>query len=131
MDCIFCKIVSGEIPCAKIYESEKVLAFLDISPLSVGHTLVIPKFHGEKLHEIPDEYLIEILPLLKKIALVQDFKDYNLLQNNGIRAHQAVNHVHFHIIPKNESVGLKMEWNPIKQSSETLNKLAEKLKSKI
>ncbi|OLS21618.1 MAG: HIT-like protein [Candidatus Heimdallarchaeota archaeon LC_3] len=131
MDCIFCKIVSGEIPCSKIYESDNLIAFLDISPLSIGHTLVIPKFHSEKLHELPDEYLIEILPLLKKIAIALNIKDYNLLQNNGARAHQAVNHMHFHIIPKTESHGLKIEWDPIIQSSEELKNLAEKLINKI
>ncbi|MHA1984684.1 MAG: HIT domain-containing protein, partial [Candidatus Hodarchaeales archaeon] len=67
MDCIFCKIIAGDIPCLKVFENDKILAFLDIQPLSKGHTLVIPKVHGVKLHDIPDEYLLDVLPVLKKL----------------------------------------------------------------
>ncbi|CEO59859.1 Putative Remark: Hnt1 from S. cerevisiae interacts with the cyclin dependent kinase Kin28 [Penicillium brasilianum] len=96
--CIFCKIIKGDIPSFKIFESDKVFAFLDIQPLSRGHALVIPKFHGAKLTDIPDEDLLEILPVAKKIALASGATDFNILQNNGSIAHQVVEHVHFHMV---------------------------------
>ncbi|CCC12174.1 unnamed protein product [Sordaria macrospora k-hell] len=89
-NCIFCKIVKGEIPCYKLVETEKTLAFLDIQPLSRGHALVIPKHHGEKLTDIPDDSLTELLPIAKKLALASGAANYNILQNNGKLAHQEV-----------------------------------------
>ncbi|MHA1989820.1 MAG: HIT family protein [Candidatus Hodarchaeales archaeon] len=131
MDCIFCKIIAGEIPCSKVFENDKVLAFLDIQPLSKGHTLVIPKVHGVKLHDIPDEYLVDVLPVMKKLAIALGVDNYNLLQNNGPRAHQAVDHAHFHIIPKIDSQGLGIRWEPMKQDSKELSSLAEEIRKKI
>ena len=84
---------TGDIPSFKLYESEKVLAFLDIQPLSKGHALVIPKAHGAKLTDIPDDQLAEILPVVKKLLLATGASDYNVLQNNGRIAHQEVDHV--------------------------------------
>ncbi len=133
LDCIFCKIVQGEIPSAKIFENDQVLAFLDINPLSKGHCLIIPKTHAEKLHELPDEPLREILVVAKKIALALNVSDYNVLQNNGSRAGQVVKHAHFHLIPKTEDGrGLNFSWNPHgKPSNEELNQLAEDIRKKI
>ncbi|KAL2255140.1 hypothetical protein VTK26DRAFT_4026 [Humicola hyalothermophila] len=91
--CIFCKIIKGEIPCFKLFESDKTLAFLDINPLSRGHALVIPKVHGEKLTDIPDDHLTEILPVAKKLVTATGAQEYNILQNNGKGAHQEVGHV--------------------------------------
>ncbi|MCJ1285731.1 Adenosine 5'-monophosphoramidase [Xylographa opegraphella] len=96
--CIFCKIIKGEIPSFKLFESPHILAFLDINPLSRGHALVIPKHHGEKLTDIPDEQLREILPVTKKLVLATGAENYNILQNNGRIAHQVVDHVHFHMV---------------------------------
>ncbi|KAJ3119278.1 Adenosine 5'-monophosphoramidase, partial [Nowakowskiella sp. JEL0407] len=87
--CIFCKIIKGQIPSHKIYDSNLVYAFLDIGPLSKGHALVIPKFHTQFMHEVPDDALAEILPVAKKIAKVVGGENYNILQNNGRLAHQA------------------------------------------
>lgn len=130
--CIFCKIVKGEIPSFKLFESDKVLAFLDINPLSRGHTLVIPKYHGEKLTDIPDEHLIEILPVVKKLVSATGVKDCNILQNNGRIAHQEVNHVHFHMIPKpNTLEGLSLLWHQQPTDMEKLAKLLEEMKARI
>ena len=93
--CLFCKIIRSEIPCHKVLETEGILAFLDINPLSKGHLLLIPKYHGEKLHNIPDAYLSELLPSAKKLipslfpGEKEDAFQYNLLQNNGKWAHQV------------------------------------------
>jgi histidine triad (HIT) family protein len=112
---IFSKILRGEIPCHKIYEDEFVFAFLDIGPLSRGHTLVIPKQAVARVDQLSDETAAAIgraLPrLCRAVMQVSGTQDYNILQNNGAAAHQAVFHVHFHIIPKpdNES-GLGIGW---------------------
>ncbi|KAL2117552.1 hypothetical protein VTJ04DRAFT_7212 [Mycothermus thermophilus] len=130
--CIFCKIIKGEIPCFKLFESDKTLAFLDINPLSRGHCLVIPKTHGEKLADIPDDYLTEILPIAKKLAIATQANEYNILQNNGRGAHQEVPHVHFHMIPKpNVHEGLGISWPAQKTDMDKLKALAEEIKTKI
>ena len=112
---IFDKILSGEIPSHKIYEDDQVYAFLDIGPLSVGHTLVIPKERKAKLHELSDDSAAAIGRVLPRIAravlAATGATDYNVLQNNGAPAHQAVFHVHFHIIPKTPAGGLGVVWN--------------------
>ncbi|KAF1973427.1 HIT-like protein [Bimuria novae-zelandiae CBS 107.79] len=132
MSCIFCKIIKGEIPSLKLFESEKTLAFLDIGPLSKGHSLIIPKFHGAKLHDIPDDQLAEVLSVTKKIALAQGVQNYNILQNNGRIAHQEVDHVHFHLIPKpNETEGLGITWPTKEANKGELAKLVEEIRSKM
>ncbi|KAI9507172.1 HIT-like protein [Russula earlei] len=118
--CLFCKIIRGEIPSLKLIETSLSYSFLDINPLARGHALVIPKYHAEKLHELPDEYLADALPVAKKIAIAQGSENYNLLQNNGSIAHQFVGHVHFHVIPKpsdSDEEGLGVIW-PHKTPSE-------------
>lgn len=102
LDCIFCKIVKGEIPSYKIYEDDKVLAFLDINPYSNGHTLIIPKEHTLDISTIPNDTLNHILTVAKDIAKNVTSKlnapGYTLIQNNGFV--QEVKHFHLHIIPK-------------------------------
>ena len=115
MSTIFSKIISGEIPCHKVYEDAHVLAFLDINPLSRGHTLVIPKEEAAYLHELSEESAAAIGRVLPRIARAvvkaTGVEHYNVLQNNGAPAHQAVFHVHFHIIPKPSSEeGLGIGW---------------------
>ncbi|EHA18521.1 hypothetical protein ASPNIDRAFT_55693 [Aspergillus niger ATCC 1015] len=125
--CIFCKIIKGDIPSFKLFESDKVFAFLDIQPLSRGHALVIPKFHGAKLTDIPDEDLQEILPVAKKIAKATGAEDFNVLQNNGRIAHQVVDH-----IPKpNEKEGLGIGWPAQESDMDKLKALFEEIKAKM
>jgi histidine triad (HIT) family protein len=115
---IFSRILRGEIPCARVYEDEHVLAFLDIGPLSAGHTLVIPKEEAATLDQLSDESaaaLGRVLPrLCRAVMRATGTQAYNVLQNNGTLAHQAVHHVHFHIIPRPSSGegGLGLEWRP-------------------
>jgi histidine triad (HIT) family protein len=103
-DCIFCKIVKGELPSFKIYEDEKVFAFEDINPLAPGHTLVIPKAHAANIWEISEEDLAAIHIAAKKIAhAIQDtFKPAGVatLQLNGRAVNQLVMHYHLHLIPR-------------------------------
>ena len=114
MPTVFDRILDGEIPCFRVYEDEHVLAFLDVSPLATGHTLVIPKERVARLHELSDEAAAAIgrvLPrLCRAVVAATGAADYNVLQNNGAAAHQAVMHVHFHIIPKSDDGGLGIRW---------------------
>ncbi|KAL0637848.1 Adenosine 5'-monophosphoramidase [Maublancomyces gigas] len=130
--CIFCRIIKGEIPSFKLFENDKVLAFLDIQPLSRGHALVIPKTHAEKLHQVPDAELAELLPVAKKIAIAVGAENYNILQNNGRIAHQEVDHVHVHMIPKpNAAEGLGVQWPAKETDMVSLKTLSEIIKSKM
>lgn len=116
-DTVFSKIVRGEIPCHRVYEDQHVLAFLDISPISRGHTLVIPKEPAETIDQLSDEAAAAIgrvLPRISRAVLAATgARAFNILQNNGPEAHQAVFHVHFHIIPKHDDgSGLGIGWKP-------------------
>lgn len=111
---VFDKILSGEIPSHRVYEDERVYAFLDIHPLSPGHTLVIPRERRAFLHELSDESAAALGRALPRIcrAVLQatGAQHYNVLQNNGAPAHQAVFHVHFHVIPRIGDQGLGIGW---------------------
>ena len=103
-ECIFCKIIKGEIPCVKVYEDDKVLAFEDINPISEGHTLIIPKIHSENLWEIPEEDLAAIHAASQKVArgikAALDPIGIAALQLNGSGANQLVMHYHLHLVPR-------------------------------
>ena len=116
---VFAKILRGEIPCHRIYEDAAVLAFLDVNPLSRGHTLVIPKEPAETLDQLSDDAAAAIGRVLPRIAravlAATGARAFNLLQNNGAEAHQAVLHVHFHIIPRlDDGSGLGIGWKATK-----------------
>ncbi|KAG5483283.1 hypothetical protein LSCM1_04825 [Leishmania martiniquensis] len=124
-NCIFCRIIKGEIPCAKVAESSKAFAFMDINPLSRGHLLVIPKQHAMLLHELDLESASAVGVLLaqacRAVAGPEGTTQYNVLQNNGPLAHQEVSHVHFHVIPKRDKeTGLRMGWETTTVTPEEL-----------
>ena len=110
-DCVFCKIIKGEIPSEKIYEDSEVIAFLDIAPVHPGHTLVVAKTHHETLLETPDETACYLLSIVKKImpAILKstDAQGINVGINNGSAAGQVVPHIHYHVIPRFSNDGLK------------------------
>ena len=117
MSSLFTKIINGEIPCHKICEDENYLAFLDIRPINPGHTLVIPKQYAASLDQLSDEAsaaIGRVLPRISRAVMVATgASDFNILQNNGVAAHQAVFYVHFHIIPRfDDGSGLGLGWNP-------------------
>ncbi|HET9930233.1 MAG TPA: HIT family protein [Polyangiaceae bacterium] len=133
---IFSKILRNEIPCHKVYEDAHVLAFLDINPLSRGHVLVIPKEPAETLDALSDEAsaaIGRVLPrLCRAVKRVSGASSYNILQNNGAPAHQAVFHVHFHIIPKpNETEGLGIRWPSGKLPNDQGAALATELRAAL
>ena len=132
---VFDRILSGDIPCYRVYEDEHVLAFLDIGPLAEGHTLVIPKERKAHLHEISDESaaaLGRVLPrLCRAVLAASGATHYNVLQNNGSEAHQVVMHVHFHIIPKLGGSGLGIRWPAGKLAAETAHELQAKMRAAL
>lgn len=107
VDCIFCQIVQKKIPSMVLFENEKYLAFLDIFPINEGHTIVIPKNHYDNIEKIPDNELVELFKVVKKLAILIHEKlkidGYNILQNNFEAAGQEIKHIHVHIIPRYET----------------------------
>jgi histidine triad (HIT) family protein len=112
--CVFCKMVAGEIPVARVYEDEAVLAFLDVGPISDGHTLVIPKLHCRRIDDCEPQVLAELAARLGKIAgavaAAMDADGYNVLSNNGSAAGQVVDHLHFHVIPRKAGDRVFTQW---------------------
>ena len=131
-DCIFCKIISGAIPCSKVYEDEKILAFLDLGPVNKGHTLIVPKKHFETLLDMPDKLLAELIKATKKVAKavikVTRTDGFNLMQSNKPTAGQVVPHFHLHIIPRHKEDGLKF-WPQGKYEEGEMEKLANEISS--
>jgi len=135
-DTIFGKIISGHIPCHKVYEDDEVLAFLDINPLSTGHTLVVPKEPAETMDQLSDDSaaaLGRVLPrLCRAVVAATGVREYNVLENNGASAHQAIAHVHFHIIPKpNRNQGLGIGWPATSLPAEDGKRLAERIAAAV
>jgi histidine triad (HIT) family protein len=131
---VFTKILRGEIPCHRVYEDAAVLAFLDINPLSRGHTLIIPKEPAVTLDELSEDAAAALGRALPRIAravlAATGARAYNVLQNNGADAHQAVFHVHFHIIPKfDDGTGLGIVWKAggLADGAELASSIAAKL----
>lgn len=110
-DCIFCKIIKGEIPCQKVYEDDKVFCFLDINPVNPGHTLVVPKTHSKQLLQMDDSDVAEVFQCAKKIAAAVvtgvGADGFNIGMNNEAAAGQAVWHAHVHVIPRFGNDGLR------------------------
>ena len=133
-DCIFCKIIEGKIPCAKVYENDKIIAFLDISPVNPGHVLVMSKQHFERLEDLPDEILCELAKAIKKISKAVlkavNAGSFNLGVNDGRAAGQLVPHAHFHIMPRFEGDGLK-HWPGKSYEEGEAEKIAENIRKNI
>lgn len=130
MNCVFCKIIAGEIPSHKVYEDGQILAFLDINPVNPGHTLVVTKKHFANLEETDEEALCRVIKTVKKIgvSLKKNLAapGYNVAVNNDPAAGQIVPHLHFHVIPRLPGDNLKL-WPQRKygasQAEEVLNKI--------
>lgn len=135
MECIFCKIVRGEIPCAEVYSDNNILAFLDIAPISKGHTLVIPKDHYENLFDMPEELGNHFLKVMKILGLAimktTGATGINVVMNNYSSAGQVVPHAHWHLVPRIEGDGLfRLKQNKY-DSDEDMVTLATKIKKNI
>jgi len=134
-DCVFCKMVAGEIPVAKVYEDDAALAFLDIGPVSDGHTLVIPKQHCRQIHECEPAVLAAVASCLGKVAgavaKAVNADGYNVLCNNGRAANQVVEHMHFHIIPRRTGDGVFTEWPSYTYRKGLMEEIAEKIRKTL
>ncbi len=129
-NCIFCKILKGEIPSKKVYEDDDFMAILDVAPATKGHVLILPKEHAATLCDLSDDKASKILILAKKIikAMMQvhNFTSYNLIQNNGKLSGQTVGHFHLHLIPRYsvDEVGL---WSPHEDDPSVTDELAKQV----
>ncbi len=134
-DCIFCKIVAGSIPCHTLLADQRALAFLDNGPLAPGHALVIPKAHYVTIDRMPDDLAAAcaaMIPRLSRaIMAATGASAWNVLQNNGKLAHQAVDHVHFHIIPKTTEQGLGITWPARSLDDADARSLADQIRQKL
>lgn len=131
--CIFCKIINGEIPCYKIYEDEKYLAFLDLSQATKGHTLVIPKKHYDNIFDLDENsdifnIVIKISKALKKTLQIENI---NIINNSGSLAGQTINHFHIHLIPRYEGDKISLIFGENKVSDNELVSLAEKISKEL
>lgn len=129
--CVFCKIVEGSIPSYKVYEDNDILAFLDISQVTIGHTLVIPKKHFENVFELDEKTasilynrVVQIAKMLKKNLNISDL---NILNNNGKLAYQSVNHYHIHLIPRYENDSFSINFPTNKLTTEEFINLKDKI----
>lgn len=133
MNCIFCKILNGEIPSNKVFENDNFIAILDAFPANEGHTLVIPKKHYENIFEIDEDTLKEGYAIAKKIATSikksLNVEDINILQNNGTLAGQTVNHFHIHIIPRKENDKVVIKSEQINVDNNRINEILNSIKN--
>lgn len=130
-ECIFCRIVKGEIPSTKVFENENVVAFLDISPINKGHCLVVPKKHHETFNDVPEKLLKELVLASQKISKAVekavDAEGYNILVSNKKVAGQDVFHFHLHVIPRYADDGFGFQWPHKKYEEGEMNSYKEKI----
>lgn len=132
-NCVFCKIVAGEIPSTAVYEDEDFRAILDVNPAARGHVIILPKKHAANIFELEEEEAAKIFPVAKKIASAlmktYDCDGINILQNNGEAAGQTVFHLHVHVIPRYYSDEVKIMWKP--GETPDLEKVAAEIKKNL
>ena len=130
-NCIFCRIANGEIPSAKVYEDESVVAFLDLSPVHAGHTLVVPKTHVKDALEFPAGLAPAVASAIQKVAkalvAATGAQGFNVMQNNGVAAGQTIFHIHWHIIPRFDGDGLEMWRQGSYPDPSAMQELAKKI----
>ena len=134
-DCIFCKIISGEIPSATLYEDDVYKVILDRFPGNEGHALILPKKHVANLFELDEETAAGLFRLAVKVGKAQKealgLTDLNLVQNNGPIAGQTVNHFHLHLIPRHEGDSVTVAWKQLDLTDEQIAAMQEKLKQAL
>jgi histidine triad (HIT) family protein len=134
-NCIFCKIVAGDIPCFKLLEDAETLAFMDINPVHDGHALVIPKAHYPTVFEIAPEAIAAAARIARRVARAVNRAlqpdGLNLLQSNGPGAAQSVGHFHFHVLPRWQDDGLLVNWTPKAGDHARIAEIAERLRQHL
>jgi histidine triad (HIT) family protein len=134
-DCLFCKIVRGEIPCVKVYETGEILAFLDIAPAAPGHVVIVPKAHYPTLLDVPEELGSALLGAVKRVGRASlealGATGFNVAINTFESAGQVVFHAHLHVIPRQSGDGLSPWTGKPYDSNETMARLAASIRSRI
>ncbi|WP_352399533.1 HIT family protein [Anaerotignum sp.] len=134
-DCIFCKIINGDIPSATIYENEEFKVILDRFPANEGHVLILPKKHSADIFEIDPDLAGRLFALATKIAKqmksVLGFEHLNVMQNNGTVAGQTVFHFHLHLIPRYENDGIRIAYKPMDLTDSQIEEMRKKLEATI
>ena len=135
-NCLFCRIVTGEIPSTRVYEDADTLAFMDIGPIIKGHTLVIPKKHYDPITQTPEDVLAKVMVVVRKIAQAQvnglKADGVNVLNANGEAAGQQVPHIHFHVVPRFKTDGHHWNWAAKKyEDPAEMKKLADAIKTAL
>ncbi|HBB44374.1 MAG: Histidine triad (HIT) protein [Parcubacteria group bacterium GW2011_GWA1_44_13] len=135
MDCLFCKIIAGEIPCTKVYEDDTVLAFLDIHPVNIGHTLVIPKSHHVNLYDTEDATLAHMMTVTKKLSIAikkaVGADGINIAMNNESPAEQMIFHTHIQIVPRFLGDGYVCWRGPRDYNEGEADEVAQKIKDSL
>ena len=133
--CIFCKIITGDIPSCTVYEDADFKAILDIAPASMGHVLILPKHHADDVFTLDEQSAAKLFPLAKRLAaavkLATGCEGINLLQNNGEASGQTVRHLHLHIIPRSTGDGVLPEWAHLPYDADALKSVAAAIQGKL
>jgi histidine triad (HIT) family protein len=134
-DCIFCKLVRGEVPSARVLETDRAVAFLDIGPLNPGHVLVVPKEHHESLPEMPDDLAAATAALLPRLCRAvrraTGAEGLNVLTNTGRVAGQSVDHIHWHIIPRHPGDALRWPWPAGRYENDELEAMRARIEAAL
>ena len=134
-NCVFCKIINNEIPSAKIYEDDLVLAFLDLGPINHGHALVIPKEHHESSATIPENVAGRMFKVASRIGVALkrklDYDAFNLHLADGTAAGQVVMHAHLHVVPRGVEDGFRWNWRQLKYADNQMAEIAQELSARI
>jgi len=135
MDCIFCAIVEGKLPSARIYEDDRAVAFMDIQPGNPGHALVVPRLHARDVFDIDPETLAHVVRVAQKVAVAArqalGCDGINLIQSSGAAAFQSVYHVHFHVLPRFEGDDVRLPWKPKRGEPDAIEKAAAALRAQL
>ena len=134
-DCIFCKILAGEIPSIKVFEDDQTLCFMDINPAQEGHVLVIPRNHWPDVHAIPDDAIGAVVRTAKRVAGAVNSAlrpdGINLVQANGKGAAQSVHHFHMHVLPRRLGDELRLNWGLVPGNVDEITAVAGRIKAEL
>jgi histidine triad (HIT) family protein len=134
-DCVFCRIIAGEIPAATLITTDKVVSFLDINPVNPGHALVVPRRHVSSLLDLLQDELHVAMFVARRLAAaitqVTGSPAFNILQNNGREAGQVIDHVHLHVIPRDADDGFELGWRQLSYSEGRLEELRRAIKARV
>ncbi|MEM2974047.1 MAG: HIT family protein [Candidatus Micrarchaeia archaeon] len=137
VECVFCKIIEGQIPSSVVFSDEHIMAFLDINPANKGHTLIMPKRHYNTFNDIPVKELSHLFEVVQRVSKAVEkglaAEGYNILINNKKAAGQLVEHVHIHVIPrhKGDDMAVRLGWSYKKYEGNEIKEVADKIRKNL